>query len=142
MDRVLNFNDILIGFNSHLNANLRLDENGLCSIKHEDGLIIILEVPKGSDSFYLYAPLATVPNDLVSAYRLFGRALKLNMFQVKTEGGAVAYSEDLQQIMLMLASPIKNCTSEVLLSIISNFINSGLKLKRELELESSKEIIN
>lgn len=132
MDVKYKINSYLNHFGKILNMDLILNESGVCAIKIEEDLPFIIEVPENSKLFYLYAPLKSISGDTTQILDLFGKSLMLNMFQVETNGGALAFSERLQEILYCLTVPIEDCDAERFARIVTDFIINTKKLKQKL----------
>lgn len=140
MNNTTIINDYLVNLGNALNIKLKLEENGICAIQIEKDLPMIIEVPQNSEKFYLYAPLMQVSGEEIDILDTFGKALILNMFQIKTGGGSLALSDKLQEIVYCLNAPIEGCNAAVFCQTITDFILNARKLKSELE--ESGEFIN
>lgn len=82
---------------SRLAANLGLDDlhleaEGTIGLDFEDEISCTTEVPAGSDTIYLYAPVMRVP--AIDDEALSSRLLRLNLFTLRCPGTWLALDDD------------------------------------------------
>lgn len=134
-------NEYLINLGKALNLELKLEENGIAAIQIDEGFPLIIEVPQKSDKFFLYAPVKQVLGDENEILDIFNKALMINLFQIKTGGGALALSDKLQEIVFCLSAPIATCDKAQFAKIVTDFIINARKIKSELEETEDSFII-
>lgn len=88
---------------------LSLDQDGLCFIPYPNGLEIDVELPNGTQTVYIYTPVCHAANHSKEA--LMEQALALNMFQIQTRGGALAFDKATSDIMYCCSIEIKEYDS-------------------------------
>ena len=112
------------------NCIFRLDYNRRCSIKGENGHDLTIQVPStGSDVFFT-VELDALPPD--NKENLFLEALKLNLFQQETHGGALAVDPVANTLVLTYRRTIEDLDYQYCLNIIQNLLTTAESLKEKI----------
>lgn len=109
---------------------LAFDEDGLCSLTHQDGFVVTLMTAPGSDILLISAQLADVPETGKDA--LFAHLLRLNFLGLETGGASLGVDEEEHHIYLSHGVPIARVDAQGLVSIIGNFIDVAAGLRQRI----------
>lgn len=112
-------------------GSLSLASDGVCAIGHESGLVLIIENPVDSPNIYFYTSLMTLTGDPGFDYGLMKKALLLNQFGLKTLGGTLSYSSELNSIVLTFIQPIGDCDEKKFIEIFKEFLTTAIRLRKE-----------
>ncbi len=107
-----------------------LDADGRCLIEHESGVQFAVETVADAEFVTFYAPLIEVPAECPANF--LKRALHLNLLQVHTRGGSVAFDPDSGWLVLSLSADLEGLDQIAFENVISNLVPTALSLKEEL----------
>lgn len=100
--------------------HLQLDDQGVCFVPHPRGLEIDVELPNGASTVYIYTGLLTV--EAHSKEEVFQNALALNMFQIQTNGGSLAFDAATGDIMYCCRFEAPDYDSQKFLRCFYDFV--------------------
>ncbi|MDR2735601.1 MAG: CesT family type III secretion system chaperone [Puniceicoccales bacterium] len=118
----------LDSINSVKNEKFAIDETGRCKFFFND-MEFILEVPDGSDRFFIYAPLFEVP---IHSDGLLYYALSLNLFQVETVGTTLAIDRSANFFVLSYHALISTIDSAKFQKLLGAFIYTTQTITEKL----------
>ena len=110
--------------------SLALDEAGMCSLSHQDGLVTMLIADPTSDMLLLSAQLFELPSENREA--LLSGLLRLNFLGMDTGGAALAIDEEERHVYLCHNVPLQRVDDKALVAIIGNFIDTAANLRKRL----------
>jgi hypothetical protein len=96
----------------------------------------ILEVPDGSDRFFIYAPLMEVPSN---SDGLLYYALSLNLFQIETVGTTLAIDRSANFFVLSYHALISSIDSEKFQKLLGAFIHTAQAISKKLFKECKRQ---
>ncbi|CAM2009941.1 CesT family type III secretion system chaperone [Acanthopleuribacter pedis] len=111
-----------------LHDGLALDERGRCFFSYGSDDTLKLNVPSDGVSFFLSSVLVKGPLDQPVQHQ----ALRLNLFQEKTRGGALAVDDKTGDLVLCFRQRIAECDFVLFRNIIANFAETVTAVRREL----------
>ena len=106
-----------------------LDDNGACGLAGES-LECMVEMPEGSDSFYLSASLMPLPADKRDDFML--QLLTLNMFQHETRGATLAVDPMDEHVVFCYTREVDATDANLFRNILNNFLDTGKNLVDQL----------
>lgn len=136
MDRKMQMNVVdswLKDLSPLLGIDLRLDDEGICSFKVGDDVIVI-EVSHDYPVVHLYNLLLPLPEEDELKISLLSRAMELNAFQILTRGGALATPPGGAFLIYCYMIPIEETTSEKFSASLGAFYETFPELKKLLTL--------
>lgn len=107
------------------------DEAGVCVLRYDDALDLIIECPPAADSVLVQIPLAPVPG--VDREAFFRAALALNHRGEATRGAALSLNETSDTVMLGALVPIAGLDALGLEQLIGNLIDTAQSLSPQLD---------
>ena len=113
---------------SSINQKFHLDSQGVCTMDYKDELRISVEVPHGSDQFYVYGPLVDL-SSVENQQQVLHKALSLNLFQLETAGGTLAIDELTSEIVFCFVSKVGNQGISIFQNILNNFVSTADRLR-------------
>lgn len=124
-------NSCLQDLGNVLNTELSLDEEGVCAIQHDSGLVLIIEIPTHSSLVHFYTALQPLTGNEIKDYELLEKAMLLNQFTIKTHGGTLSLTPELNSIMFSLTQTIENCEEDGFIEPFNRFITTAIELRKE-----------
>lgn len=124
-------NGLLKDLGEILNTELSLDEEGVCAIQHDSGLVLVIEIPKDSSFVYIYTAIQPLTGNEAKDYVLLEKAMLLNQFTIKTRGGALSLTPELNSLMFSLAQSIEDCEEEGLIGLFNRFLLTAIEIRNE-----------
>lgn len=121
-----------------LGIELRLDDEGICSFKVGDDVIVI-EVSHDYPVVHLYNILLPLPEEGELKIALLSRAMELNAFQVLTRGGAIGAAPGGAFLIYSYMIPIEENTSEKFSASLGAFYETFPELKKLLTSSSDEQ---
>jgi hypothetical protein len=112
----------LKAINEQRNESFSVDENSKCKFFYRDGIECTLELLEASDSFYLYSPLMTIPNDGSVTMR---RALEANLFQIATAGSVISIDKKANCFVLSFTAKISNFSADMFINQLCVFLTTA-----------------
>lgn len=116
-----------------LGHEIRLNEEGRCSIEFEDNVNIVFDSDEDSPVFYLSSPLMEIPADQDLALMLLANALSLNLFMIETRGATIAVAEDIGQVMICFMQEKESCDEKRFSAIIEGFYETARNIRQRLQ---------
>tara|TARA_B100000989_G_scaffold294012_1_gene272292 strand:- start:164 stop:643 length:480 start_codon:yes stop_codon:yes gene_type:complete len=115
-----------------MQSKLELDEEGICAITDKEGLIVVIEAPEEGSLVHLYTPLCPMLDGLEPNYAMLEYAMMLNLFSVRTRGGAIGYSQERGELMFSYIIEVNYCDDTRFVNILQNFMQTAKELKANL----------
>lgn len=94
----MTLDEILEEHGKRIKASLKLNANGICAIKVKNEYILFLQKAAEEGFFFLYAPVATVPEQ--NALAIFTKALTANFFGRGTGEAFFSYDDKANTLIL------------------------------------------
>ena len=124
-------NGWLAGIGQHLGTELGLNEDGLCALQYKEDLVCIVEVTETNEFVHFFVPLVQVTGDDYTDFGLYAKALDLNLYQLKTEGGSIALTPDQNHLALCYRHLVDGCDQTAFANILDNIIGTAEGLRAE-----------
>ncbi len=116
-----------------LGVDADLSDEGACTLLIGNECLIAIEVPDEGEWYYLYTPVGALPkDDMESAFLLCQRALELNAFQAKTQGGAIGIVPGQSLLIYSMVRPVEGQNAAIFAETISLFHEAASELKDQL----------
>ena len=116
-----------------MNAELKLDSEGICAITDKASLVVVIEIPQGSSLVHIYSPICPMLDGLEPNYTLLKRAMELNILGLRTRGGALGLNAERNEIFFSFTLEVDGCEAMKFSNIIQNFMETAKTLKTDLE---------
>jgi hypothetical protein len=110
---------------------LALDEAGVCVLRYDDRLDVIIKCPPGAESVLVQIPLMPVPG--VDREGFFRKVLALNHRGEATRGATLSLNEISETVMLGALLPADTLDALGLEHLIGNLIDGAQSLIARLE---------
>jgi hypothetical protein len=117
-----------------MNAELKLDNEGICAITDNESLVVIIEMPNEGPLVHIYTPLCPMLDGIEPNYALLERAMELNLLGLRTRGGTLGLDVERKEIFFSFVIEIETCEAMKFSNILQNFMETAKALKTELEL--------
>lgn len=128
-------NSWLVEISSSIGKNIGLNDDGISAFKYED-LIFFVEVPDGSEQFFLYSFLMALPVD--HERELMKKMLSVNYLQQETRGGCMSLDPVTNEVVFSYADRIDEINGTEFRNVLENYIDTTLKIYGQL-LEITKQ---
>jgi len=128
-------NSWLVEISSSIGKNIGLNDDGISAFKYED-LIFFVEVPDGSEQFFLYSFLMALPVD--HERELMKKMLAVNYLQQETRGGCMSLDPVTNEVVFSYADRIDEINGTEFRNVLENYIDTTLKIYGQL-LEITKQ---
>lgn len=110
--------------------NIRLNENGISAFTYEH-LTFVIEVPENVASFFVYTTLMSLGHS-ANKEAAMKKMLQLNYLQQETRGGCIALDAMNDDVIFSYSDRINEINNTEFRNILENFIDTSLKLHKEL----------
>jgi len=110
---------------------LALDEAGVCVLRYDDRLDVIIEHPQGAESVLVQIPLMPVPG--IERESFFRKVLALNHRGEATRGATLSLNETSEMVMLGALLSADTLDALGLEHLIGNLIDGAQSLIARLE---------
>ena len=114
----------------------KLDEEGICHLESESNIRITIIATKSSSHFRVNIDLMPIPDTNRLREGVFEAGLKLNLYQHRTLGGAVAIDPISQQVVLSFIREVDLTDLNQFNNILQNLIQAAKELRDELGTNS------
>lgn len=114
---------------------LALGADGVCAIQHA-GLVYIVEVPlNNSFIVYIYAAIQPLTGNEMIDYGLLEKAMLLNQFNEKTQGGVLSLSPELNSIICTFKEPIETFDEQKFIKTFKICVTTTIALRKHFSQE-------
>jgi len=124
-----------------MNAELKLDSEGICAITDKESLVVIIEAPKDSALVHIYSPICPMLDGIEPNYALLARAMELNILGLRTRGGTLGLNTERNEIFFSFTLEVEDCEAMKFSNIIQNFMETAKTLKTDL-VETTQALVN
>ena len=112
---------------NEINPEFVLNDSGRCTLKADESTLIVIMTDE-QDSCYSLASTLIELND-EDPLAIYKAALKANMYQSETLGGAIALNDDTDSLMLFFSESVKKVDYQGFKNTLDNFVESTQRLK-------------
>ncbi len=99
-------------------GDLKLDDEGSCVLESENGVVLVVEVPKNSkEQLFIYSPVAIVEDDVKPEFLRF--VLELNLILART-GLAFGLDSSSGSLLIFTSHLIRNLNEEIFRALLDN----------------------
>lgn len=100
-------NQWLKGLGQVLEAEIQLQEEGVCALEFRDDFVIHVAASDETGGFHIYANIVPVPDDANLWYDFLSKCLRYNLEQAEHLQGSLCLSPDYKEIMLCFSRPVE-----------------------------------
>jgi hypothetical protein len=109
-----------------MKSKLQLHSSGICMFKYDqNGMEFAIELPKGSDIVYFYAPICRVPYDFTEQF--FEKLLENNLHGVANNQASFGLDRKTQNIVLTYSIAMCHIDAVAFENILFNFMKIAAK---------------
>ena len=110
-----------------INPAFALNESGRCTIKADDSMFIVIMTDEQDSCYSLAATIIDLKGE--DPLAIYKAALKANMYQSETLGGAIALNEDTDSLMLFFSESVHKVDHQGFKNTLDNFVDGAQRLK-------------
>lgn len=134
-------NDWLKQFGKEMGIYLQFDDDCTCALQFNNDVLCVIEVAQENDILLVYSPICYLLDIKQIDASIMRKALELNLFHLKTNGGALAFSESVNQILFCFTETLSTCNNALFSTILRNFAETACSLKKEFDPFFKKEFL-
>lgn len=126
-------NGWLKGLGRMLDAEIQLEDEGLCALEFKDDFVIHVAASNETEGFHIYANIVPVPEDADQWYELLNKGLRFNLEQVEHLQGSLCLSPDYRDIMLCFSRSVEEFDEPGFVSTMVRFYDTCLGAREFLK---------
>ena len=114
-----------------LGTPLELDDDGICTLKGDDDLVLVVEAPRDDPRMHLYAPLLDLPPEGIED--IYRELLVMNCFTRRTFGGVLALDPESHVVLFCYTELPERLDGQSFPGLLAGFREAAQAMRKQLK---------